>query len=100
MGITIEIDKDRIIEFCQKWMIAEFAIFGSALRDDFHPDSDVDVLTTFLDNADWSLYDWMDMIDELEVIFGRNVDLLSSRGLRNPFRKQEILKTRKVIYAA
>ena len=100
MGLAIEIDKDRVIEFCQKWMIAEFSIFGSALRDDFHPDSDVDILITFLNDADWSLYDWVDMIDELKIIFGRKVDLLSSRGLRNPFRKREILKTRKVIYAA
>jgi len=44
---NIEIPKDKIVDFCKKWMITEFSIFGSALRDDFSPDSDVDVLFTF-----------------------------------------------------
>ena len=100
MSLHVQIDKERIKEFCQKWKIAEFAIFGSALREDFSVTSDVDVLITFLNEADWSLMDWIDMIDELQLIFGRKVDLVSKEGLRNPFRRHEILRTCEVVYAA
>ena len=96
----IEIPMDKIIAFCQKWKIKEFSLFGSVLRDDFQPDSDVDVLVSFEENAGWDLYDWVTMIDELKVIFGREVDLVSKKGLRNPFRRHEILTTRKVLHAA
>ncbi len=90
----------RIAEFCRKWRVTELALFGSVVRDDFRPDSDVDILVTFSQNARWSLFDWVDMIDELKRIFGRPVHLLSRGGLRNPFRRHEILRTREVLYAA
>lgn len=98
--IKIELSKENINTFCRKWKIAEFSLFGSVLRDDFRPDSDVDVLVSFAEDADWSLYDWVDMIDELKIIFGREVDMVSKKGLRNPFRRYEILKTREIVYAA
>jgi predicted nucleotidyltransferase len=91
---------DRIAEFCRRWKITELALFGSVLRDDFRPDSDVDVLVTFAPDAPWSLYEWADMMDELKAIFGREVDLVEKDGLRNPFRRHAILSTRQVIYAA
>jgi predicted nucleotidyltransferase len=100
MRLHIPIDRAQIEAFCRKWRIAEFALFGSVLRDDFRPDSDVDVLVTFADDAHWSSYEWVDMIDELERLFGRKVDLVSSRGLRNPFRRHAILTSRQVLYAA
>jgi predicted nucleotidyltransferase len=100
MAPRIEIDPDKIDAFCRKWKIAEFALFGSVLREDFRPASDVDILVSFQPDADWSLYDWVDMIEELKQLFGRNVDLLEKTGLRNPFRRHEILTTREVIYAA
>lgn len=100
MRLQIPIDRAQIEAFCRKWKIAEFAFFGSVLRDDFRPDSDVDVLVTFADDAHWSSYEWVDMIDELERHFGRKVDLVSSRGLRNPFRRRAILSSRQVLYAA
>jgi len=81
-------------------MVTELALFGSVLRDDFRPESDIDILVTFSKNARWSLFEWVDMIDELKSIFGREVHLLSKGGLRNPFRRHEILKTREVVYAA
>ena len=95
----ITVPKGKIAEFCRRWKIAEFALFGSVLREDFRPDSDVDILVAFDDDAHWSLYDWVDMIAELKAIFGREVHLLSKRGLRNPFRRHEILTTREVVYA-
>ncbi len=100
MNREIAIDQAEITAFCHRWKIKEFALFGSVLRDDFRPDSDVDVLVTFADDAHWSLFDWVDMIDELKAMFGREVDLVSTGGLRNPFRRREILSTREVLYAA
>jgi predicted nucleotidyltransferase len=104
MGKThIEIPKEKIVEFCRKWKIREFALFGSVLRDDFRPDSDIDVLVTFDENAHHSLFDLVDMQDELKEIFGREVDLVSKRGIessRNYIRKNVILGSAEAIYAA
>jgi predicted nucleotidyltransferase len=91
---------DQIAAFCQKWKITELAVFGSVLRDDFRPDSDVDILVSFTDDAHWSLYDWVDMQEELHGIIGRQVDLVEKKGLHNPFRRHAILTTKQVIYAA
>jgi hypothetical protein len=96
----ILIPEERIRDFCRRWKIAELSLFGSVLRDDFHADSDVDALVTFAKDAEWSLYDWLDMVRELRGIFGRDVDLLSAQALRNPYRRHEILKTREILYAA
>ena len=97
---TPDIPFSRIEDFCRRWHVVEFALFGSILREDTRPDSDVDVLVTFADDVRLSLYDWVDMEDELRGIFGRDVDLVSKSGLRNPFRRHEILRTQKVIYAS
>ncbi len=98
--LNIDIPMGGIVDFCRRWKVAEFSLFGSVLRDDFRPDSDVDVLVSFSDDADWSLFDWVDMVDDLKAIFGRNVDLVEKDGLRNPFRRQAILNSKQVIYAA
>jgi predicted nucleotidyltransferase len=101
VAAKIEIPLDRIRDFCMRWKIVEFALFGSVLRDDFRPDSDVDVLVTFGAEATWSYWDgWFEMIEELEAMFGRKVDLVTKRSLKNPFRRHEILKTHQVVYAA
>ena len=91
---------DKIADFCTRWQVREFALFGSVLRDDFRPDSDVDVLITFASDAPYSLFDLRRMENELRAIFGRNIDLVEKAALVNPFRRQEILKTSRVIYAA
>ena len=87
MPLSFTIDRERIAEFCRKWRVTEFSIFGSALRDDFGPDSDIDVPIEFEEDALWSVFDWVDMIDELKAIFGRNVDLVEKSAIRNPFRQ-------------
>ena len=97
---NIDIPKNKIEDFCKRWKIAEFSIFGSALREDFSHKSDIDVLVSFEPDIPWSLFDWVDMIEELQRIFGREVDLVEKSGLRNPFRRREILNNRQVIYAA
>ena len=100
MTRKLEINQEVIQEFCRRWKITEFSLFGSVLREDFTPESDVDVLISFEPDIPWSLFDWMDMVDELKSIFGRDVDLVEKSGLRNPFRRHEILTHRQVIYAA
>lgn len=99
----VDFPEDEIADFCHRWKITEFALFGSVLRDDFRPDSDIDVLVTFAPGATWSLFDHVDMEDELETILGRKVDLVSRRGIersRNPFRKRAILESARVLHAA
>jgi len=101
--IQIEVPRERIAEFCKKWRIREFAFFGSVLRDDFGPDSDIDVLVTFAPEARHTLFDLVDMEDELRELFGRDVDLVSRRGIeagRNPLRKTAILESAEAVYAA
>ena len=70
------------------------------MREDFRPDSDVDVLVSFEVGAGWSLLDLVTMQEELAVIFGRPVDLVEEAALRNPYRRAAILKSRQVVYAA
>ncbi|MES1243184.1 MAG: nucleotidyltransferase family protein [Acidobacteriota bacterium] len=90
----------EIESLCRKWRIRELSLFGSVLRDDFSPGSDVDILVVFEPDAHWSLFDFIDLQDELAAVLRRKVDVVSERGLRNPFRRREILGTRQVVYAA
>jgi predicted nucleotidyltransferase len=94
------VEPEKIDAFCHKWRIRELSLFGSALRDDFRADSDVDILVAFEPPNPWTLWDFVEMREELEQMFGRRVDLLSKKALKNPFRRAEILLTRQVIYAA
>lgn len=103
MSARILVDREKIAKFCQRWKITEVALFGSVLREDFRPDSDVDVLVTFAPDAEWSLFDMVDMQDELEKTFGRKVDLVSRRGIeasRNYIRRKAILSSAEVIHVA
>ncbi|HXO21255.1 MAG TPA: nucleotidyltransferase family protein [Thermoanaerobaculia bacterium] len=100
MERTLPIDRQKLTRFCQRWRITELSLFGSALREDFRPDSDVDVLVTFEETAPWSLWDLSTMRLELADMFGREVDLVEEKGLRNPFRRHAILSTKRVVYAA
>jgi hypothetical protein len=93
------INKKAVAGFCKKWKIVEMSLFGSVLRDDFNPDSDIDVLVTFNPEAKWSLWDFPQMQDELKAIFGREVDIVEKDALKNPFRRHSILTTRQVVYA-
>jgi len=96
----IGVPQESIDEFCRKWRMRELSLFGSVVGDDFRPDSDIDVLVSFEEDAPWSLYEWVDMIEELKAIFGREVDMVEKEALRNPFRKRSILSRREVLYAA
>ncbi len=98
--IRITLPQKNIEDFCRKWKISEMTLFGSVLSEDFRPDSDIDVLVSFKNDAGWGLFEFVDMVDELKVIFGRKVDLVEKDSLRNPFRRQAILAGNEVIYAA
>lgn len=100
---TIDIPRDKIAAFCKRWQVTELALFGSVLRDDFGPESDVDVLVGFGDDARHTLFDLDDMELELKEIFGREVDLVSRRGVEassNYVRRNSILQSAQVIYGS
>lgn len=96
----IDLPQDKIGSFCRRWKVVELALFGSVLRDDFGPDSDIDVLISFEPQAPWSLWDLFDMRQDLQQLLGREIDLVEKEALRNPFRKYEILNNHEVVYAA
>lgn len=101
MTFPIPIPKDLLHNFCERWQVTELALFGSVLRDDFRPDSDIDVLIQFAPETRWTLLDFVGMRDELSEILGRPVDLVSRRAVeasKNPFRRKAILESAQVIY--
>ena len=100
MSAQIAINPNQIAAFCRKWKVTELALFGSVLRSDFHPESDVDVLVTFEENDPWSLLDVVSMREELAQIIGRPVDLVEKKAITNPYRRQRILNSYEVIHAA
>src|SRR5436305_15313724 len=92
---------DRIADFCRRWKIRELSLFGSVLRDDFGPASDIDLLAQFAPEADWSLFDHARMERELVEVLGREVDLVNrSEVERSPnwIRRREILGTARTLY--
>ncbi|MBN1509120.1 MAG: nucleotidyltransferase family protein [Sedimentisphaerales bacterium] len=100
MKTHLQLDRSVLAEFCRRWRIRELSVFGSALRDDFNPNSDLDFLVSFEPGTPLDIDRLVDMKEELEARFGRPVDLVEKKAMRNPWRKHEILKTRQVIYAA
>ena len=97
------VDRSRIVAFCQKWRLAEFALFGSVLRADFRPDSDIDVLIRVAPNAPAGLHPFLAMQEELVALFGRPVDLVEREAVENsvnPIRKRSILSSTLQVYAA
>ena len=101
MGLEkLAISADQIRDFCKKWKIAELSLFGSALREDFGQDSDVDVLISLQAGEVMTMENYLDMRDELSAMFGgREIDLVQKRLLKNPFRRHEILAHREIVYA-
>jgi uncharacterized protein len=100
---AIELPMEKIAEFCDRWQVTEFALFGSVLRDDFRPDSDVDVLITFSPTAKRGLTETLQMRDELQAIFDRKVDLIVKAAIErseNWLRCKNILESAQTIYAS
>jgi uncharacterized protein len=78
---AIDLPIDQIAIFCDRWQVAEFALFGSILRDDFRPDSDIDVMVQFHPAAHPTLFDLVAMEDDLKTLFQREVDLVTRKGI-------------------
>jgi len=96
MKANVRTDYEKIAGFCQRWKITELSFFGSVLRDNFRPDSDVDILVTFAPDANWSLFDHVHMEEELSNMLGRKVDLVTRRAIErsaNWIRRKAILRT-------
>lgn len=101
--LQVQLPQRALTEFCQKWKIQELSFFGSVLRDDFRPESDVDILVSFENDSAWGLLELVRMKRELKVLLGREVDLLTKKSIEqshNWIRRQEILGTAQVVYVA
>ena len=99
----LELPMAQIKDLCDRWHIAEFAVFGSVLRDDFHPTSDIDVLITFDSNARKGLLTLARIKHELEDLLDRNVDIVTRKSVEqspNETRKNTILQSAQVLYVA
>jgi uncharacterized protein len=102
-NIKINIPMEKLNNFCRHWKVKELALFGSVLREDFRPNSDVDFLVTFEKEARWSLFDMIDMQDELKELLGREVDLVERQAVErseNYIRRRHILRSLEPVYVA
>lgn len=101
--VAIRVDAERIAEFCREWNVTELALFGSVLRPDFGPESDVDVMVTFDERVKRTLFDMAAMIRELDEIFDRRVDLVTRRSVENHWSedfRHNILDHASLLYQA
>lgn len=97
----IDLDTEAIRGFCRKWKIREMVVFGSILRDEFRPDSDVDFLVVFEDDEDWELLEILDMQDELGDMIGRKAEIVERKSVEdspNYIKRKHILSTAEPIY--
>jgi len=97
-GIFLEYND--VIKICKKYFISELSIFGSSIRDDFTDKSDVDILVSFTLNSRITLFDIIELENEFKKILGKEVDVVEKESLKNPIRKNKILESREIIYAA
>ena len=103
MPLRIDIPREKIAEFCRKHRVRKLSLFGSALREDFRPDSDVDVLVSFAEDARYSLFDLAALEEELSSILGRKVDLVEREAIEqseNYIRRRHILQSEEPVYVA
>lgn len=96
----VHIPSDQLAELCQRLKVRELSIFGSVLRDDFRPDSDVDVLIDLELGETMTIEKFLAIQDALEALVHRPIDLVGKKLVSNPYRREEILRTREILYAA
>ncbi|MGD0537704.1 MAG: nucleotidyltransferase domain-containing protein [Verrucomicrobiota bacterium] len=99
--MKLQVNREALGQFCRQRGIARLDFFGSALREDFHEDSDVDLLCSIRPDVKCGLFEWVALKLDLENLFGRPVDLVSRWGIehsRNPYRKHAILSTAVPLY--
>ena len=101
--LKFHLPQQALIEFCQRWKVRELYFFGSVLREDFRPDSDIDIMVAFEADASWGLLEFVRMKRELKMLLGREVDLITKKSIeqsQNWIRRQEILETAQPVYVA
>jgi hypothetical protein len=101
-AVQLPIPEKEIAAFCKRWKVTELSLFGSAVRDDFSSESDIDALVSFSSQSEWSLFDHIQMKQELKELFGRDVDLVTQRALEqshNRLLRAEILESAKIIFS-
>ena len=101
--LAVNLERPELTAFCRLWKVRALAVFGSALREDFRPDSDVDVLVTFEPDANWGLLEQTTMESDLAALLGRRVDLVSRRAVErstNWIRRQAILESAETVHVA
>lgn len=101
--VKVELPLDEIEAFSRRWRIRKLALFGSVLRDDFRPESDIDVLVSFKPDAGIDLFDLVRMEEEFSKILGRSVDIVTRQSVEsseNYIRKREILESTETIYVS
>jgi predicted nucleotidyltransferase len=96
----IFLNYDDIVILCEKYHINELSIFGSSLRDDFNKNSDIDILVSFNEGSNITLFDIIELEKDFSELLNREVDIVEKESLKNPIRKDRILSTREIIYAA
>lgn len=97
--VALELPLDTLADFCRRWKIVELSIFGSALREDFGPKSDIDLLVEFAPDARIGLLAFAAIQRELSDLLGRRVDLVPKSGLK-PLIRDQVLASAKVLYAS
>ena len=102
-AVDLGVSQEQVERFCGRWKIGRLAVFGSAAEGKLRPDSDIDLLVTFIPDADWTMFDHFAMEDKLCELFAREVDLVNVRALEenlNPVYRREIIRSARQIYAA
>jgi predicted nucleotidyltransferase len=95
----IQVDEGALASLCRSYRVRELSVFGSVARGEMRPDSDIDLLVEFLPDADVDLVDHAGLMLELSRLLGRNVDLVSKRGLK-PLIRASVLEQARLLYAA
>ena len=98
MSLRLPVPREALRRFCSIYNVREVAVFGSAVRDDFGDDSDVDILIDLAPDARVGLVKLQRMRDELAQIWGRPVDLLTREGL-NPHIRDQVLREAEIVHA-
>lgn len=96
----VDVDFNKLVHLAHQYSVTEISVFGSSIRSDMKPESDIDLLITFSPSAAISLFDLMDLENALEQLFNRHVDIVEPQALTNPVRRKRILSSKELLYAS
>lgn len=100
---TLPLAPKQLADFCNRYQILELALFGSILRDDFSPESDIDFLVTYAPDKRWQAWGDLPEQDEMETLLGRKIDWITRKSVEasaNPFFRRVVLNEAEILYAA